>query len=143
MHRRRRNGDGVPGSGRTGRSRPTHNARYALRRELLIARIDPFRAERHSDIASGHQATSTQRLDKKVRRAAHIGRRRENQELAGMYGLNSTRLMQSRDDLSSGPALQAYYRDAMLVASGLRRLLYPLATCVVVPATKSAKNTPD
>jgi hypothetical protein len=32
---------------------------------------------------------------------------------AVMYGLNSTRLMQSRDDLSSGPTLQAYYRDAM------------------------------
>lgn len=39
---------------------------------------------------------------------------------ATMYGLQSTRLTQSRDDLSSGAALLAYYRDAMdrFVGSG-------------------------
>jgi hypothetical protein len=44
---------------------------------------------------------------------------------AAMYGLNSTRLTQSRDDLSSGAALLAYYRDAMdrFVGTGRVRFL--------------------
>jgi len=44
---------------------------------------------------------------------------------ATMYGLHSTRLMQSRDDLSSGAALVAYYRDAMdrFVGTGRVRFL--------------------
>jgi hypothetical protein len=44
---------------------------------------------------------------------------------ATIYGLHSTRLMQSRDDLSSGAALIAYYRDAMdrFLGSGRVRFL--------------------
>jgi hypothetical protein len=44
---------------------------------------------------------------------------------AAMYGLKSTRLTQSRDDLSSGAALLAYYRDAMdrFVGTGRVRFL--------------------